>query len=751
MGAPKTIGRRRATATAAPVSSHYRSSFSLGNVALVLLLGAGTAPCAWAKDGSSGGGSGSGSGSGVARGSSAAIDAAYFKLPPLERSSVLTLVSPDSGAVRGVTNANGANTANTTNTTNTDGDTSSSPDDPSARVAYGQTALPGQFPYNGLTLITLNSGLTRQCSSTKISERVAMTAAHCIASKDGVSSLAAAFGITRQSEFSSRRVQAYMYSYPDNYSDQGFQDDIGLIAFENEIPNTPTVGLWSRPNAELTGTPLYVAGFGLTETEYQNGSGSVSEVLKYAQVPYISQPECVRRYTETGLAGPPGTHFCAGGVKADACAGDSGGPLAIEAAAFPTPGYTSNIQVGIVSHGPVPCGGPNNIGAYTDVNQYLRWIDSEIWVNNWEGATIPAVKNAATGPTCYGGAVVSQTTAASQGECVKQCKENPQCGSWNYANAQCVQHAMGGFSKTPGTCSSGWLDRTDVPAGAQTEPGYFEYPGASLVVDTLAVSPGGCAVACQRQSGCKYFSYIGGIGGTNTFNSGGANCQLASGDGVPTASSRFSGAVSGTVDGDGLVPPSPPPEETPSPPPPRPIPSPPPPPPAEYRKCSFKTGTYLIRNAGTSCDSKYMTSKQDNCRSKSVNMSTATARTASRFVLKNTGSGVQLTAVKSCRSSNKRVAVSSKNSRSSVAKLSKYATTWRLLSWDGDDCTVVGIQSIARSSRGYSSFLSRSRSCSRNTVFTSSSPVASTSAWQLIYVNESTATKRPKCSKGRKC
>jgi len=746
MSAPKTVGRRRATATAAPVSSHSRSPFSLGNVALVLLLGAGTAPCAWAKDGGSGGASGSG----VARGSSAAIDAAYFKLPPLEGSSVLTLVSPDGGAVRGVTNAKGANTTNTTNTTNTDGDTSSSKDNPSARVAYGEIAQPGQFPYSGLTLITLNSGMTAQCSSTKISERVAMTAGHCLANQDGISSLAAAYGITRQSEFDSRRLQAYMYSYPDNYSDAGFSNDIGLIAFENEIPDTPVVGLPTTPSTGLNGTPLYVAGFGLTETEYQNGSGSVSDVLKYAQVPYISQPECVRKYSETGLAGPPGTHFCAGGVLADACAGDSGGPLAIEAAAFPTPGYTSNIQVGIVSHGPVPCGGPNNIGAYTDVYQYLNWIESEIWVNNWEGATIPAVKNAITGPTCYSGAVVSETTAASQGECVKQCKENPQCGSWNFANARCVQHAMGGFSKTSGTCSSGWLDRTDVPPGAQTQPGYFEYPGASLVVDTLAVSPGGCAVACQRQGGCKYFSYIGGIGGPNTFNSGGANCQLASGDGVPTASSRFFDAVSGTVEGGGLVPPSPPPPpETPSPPPPRPIPS--PPPPADYRKCSFKTGTYLIRNVGTSCDSKYMASKQDNCRSKSVKMSTATARTASRFVLKNKGSGVQLTAVKSCRSSNKRVSVSSRNSRSSVAKLSKYATTWRLLSWNGEDCTVVGIQSIARSSRGYSSFLSRSKSCSRNTVFTSSRPVASTSAWQLIYVNESTATKRPKCSKGQKC
>lgn len=468
----------------------------------------------------------------------------------------------------------------------------------------------------------------------------------------------------------------------------------------------------------------------------------VSEVLKYAQVPYMSQPECQQVYSSIGLIGPPTTHFCAGGIKADACMGDSGGPLSIEAAAYPTPGYDTNIQVGVVSHGPVPCGGPNNIGAYTDVNQYLRWINDEIWYNNWEGTSVPAVKNAVSGPTCYSGAVVAQTTTGSGGECCQQCKENPNCGSWNYNAGQCVQHAMGGFQKTGGVCASGWLDRSGLPSGAQTETGFFEYPGATMVVNTLAVSAGGCAVACENQGGCKYFTYIGPIGGSNKYNSAGANCQLASADGQRTPSTTFVNAVSGVVDADTPLSPVPPEEppvpDTPSPPPPRPTPSP------DYLQCKLKTGTYVLRNAGTSCSAKYMTTNTSNCRSTSVKMSRSTYKTAGRFVVRSTSSGTTLTAVKSCSGRNKRLNVSSKNSRSNIASLSKWPSTFRLLSWDGKDCTVVGIQSIARASRGYSSFLSRSGSCSNNSVFVASTPAPETSAWQLIYLSSSTMTRR-KC------
>lgn len=494
-------------------------------------------------------------------------------------------------------------------------------------------------------------------------------------------------------------------------------------------------------------SPLIHVRRGLTETQYLNGASDVSEVLKYAAVPFISNTDCGQIYNSWGIRGPPSSHICAGGIKSDACQGDSGGPLSIEAAAYPTPGYSTNIQVGITSHGPTPCGGPNNVGAYTDVNQFLLWINNEIWYNNWEGTSVPAVKNTVANPVCYTGAVISTTSLLSGGDCCKACKENPSCGSWSYMGTQCVQHAMGGFSKGDGVCDAGWLDRQDTPAGAQSQSGFFEYPSASLKVDTLAVSAGGCAVACQNQDGCKFYTYIGPIGGSQTYNAQGANCQLASADGAPQASTRFSDAVSGTVDGNTPIPVpspvpspplSPPPVPVPSPsPPPVPVPSPPPPANVE---CTLSSGTYVLRNVGTRCSDRYLGTRERSCRSKSVKMKRSTSGTASQFVVKNTNSGATITAVKSCRSKNKRVTASSRKSSKYSVYLSKYSSSWRFVAWKGSDCSTVAIQSIGRARRGYSSYLSRSNSCSRSSVFVSSRLSYTRGAWELRRVSSSTKT-----------
>jgi len=72
-------------------------------------------------------------------------------------------------------------------------------------------------------------------------------------------------------------------------------------------------------------------------------------------------------------------------VKSDTCQGDSGGPLAIEAGRWPYDGFTENIQVGITSKGPLPCGGTRNVGAYTDVALFVTWIHNEIIYRNFEG------------------------------------------------------------------------------------------------------------------------------------------------------------------------------------------------------------------------------------------------------------------------------------------------------------------------------------------------------------------------------
>jgi hypothetical protein len=89
------------------------------------------------------------------------IDDAYFKLPPLKESSVLGLA--------------GRSDKNDTD-----------PENPGSRIAYGNVAQPGAWPYIGLTLIDVAQGGTAQCASTKIAPRVAMTAGHCLDASGGI-------------------------------------------------------------------------------------------------------------------------------------------------------------------------------------------------------------------------------------------------------------------------------------------------------------------------------------------------------------------------------------------------------------------------------------------------------------------------------------------------------------------------------------------------------------------------------------
>ena len=68
------------------------------------------------------------------------------------------------------------------------------------------------------------------------------------------------------------------------------------------------------------------------------------------------------------------TMICAGGADRDACQGDSGGPLVC-----PGEGGESLIT-GIVSWG-VGCATKGVPGVYTNVRNYLEWIDDTIEKN----------------------------------------------------------------------------------------------------------------------------------------------------------------------------------------------------------------------------------------------------------------------------------------------------------------------------------------------------------------------------------
>ncbi|KAI8105309.1 hypothetical protein M9435_000476 [Picochlorum sp. BPE23] len=645
-------------------------------------------------------------------------------------------------------------------------DRDSSKEKVAPRVSYGNDAAPGDFPYIGLTRLTTASGASGQCASTKIAPRVAMTAAHCLA--DNLRDATAAYGIVNQNQFRANQVSAYEYTFHENYNSISFQNDIGLLAYENEIPAQSV--LLSTLREDQIPSPLYVAGWGKTEVEYTNGNEDIAEILQYADVPYIDRQTCDQTYRQWGLLPPSATHICAGGdtpgvPDSDACMGDSGGPLAIEGARWPTAGYNENIQVGITSYGPVPCGGPNDYGGYTSVAQFTTWINDQIWYFNWEGTSIPSVLNTLVEEdVCFSGAVISSNSQESGGNCCAACKGISNCGAWAYDKGTrvCKLHEPAGFVESAGNCQGGWLNRDEFPPGTQRQSGFVEYTDASNIIETGAVSAGACAQFCVDTPGCKYFTWLGPLGG-DQYNVAGANCQVADSNATPVPSSRFSGNTYGEVQTGNTPTPSPsppPPSVTPSPPPPSVTPSPPPPsvtpspppffplpsppPPPVEKICDIDEGTYLIYGYDSGCGTRYLNSWTSNCKSRSVKAKKKTSRTATRFVVESKGNNrVSIRAVKSCTTKNKYVAVKSRVSSARNVYLSSYPTSWRMISYDGSSCSKVIIRAVSRENRNYSSNMSRSSRCGSPSVFTSSRVLSSGyQYWRLRKLSSSTSLRK---------
>jgi len=95
-----------------------------------------------------------------------------------------------------------------------------------------------------------------------------------------------------------------------------------------------------------------------------------------ATLPIISREECDDRWSLTGGLQPG--QMCAGGVNADSCRGDSGGPLLMRMPSNDNSSMVSPwIVSGVVSFGSRYCAS-GRPGVYTRVAEYVDWIQEHI-------------------------------------------------------------------------------------------------------------------------------------------------------------------------------------------------------------------------------------------------------------------------------------------------------------------------------------------------------------------------------------
>ncbi|XP_078036062.1 melanization protease 1-like isoform X2 [Augochlora pura] len=243
-----------------------------------------------------------------------------------------------------------------------------------------------EFPWMALLAYETGSDVPEfKCGGSLINKRYVLTAAHCVTrlpsgtrligvrigehdlsterdcdkDEDGLESVCA----ERYQDFGLESV----HFHPD-YMPRLAQNDIALLRLNGDADfrpkNVRPICLPVGFNSTLPRKKVVVTGWGMTET------GMRSQALLQVKLTHVTNEECAQAYR--GKAPIWHKQICAGGTKtADACPGDSGGPLQI-----PTllNNDVKSVQFGIVSFGLRGCAIEGVPGVYTNVLYYMDWI-----------------------------------------------------------------------------------------------------------------------------------------------------------------------------------------------------------------------------------------------------------------------------------------------------------------------------------------------------------------------------------------
>ena len=218
------------------------------------------------------------------------------------------------------------------------------------------------------------------CGGSLISRRVVVTAAHCLDAMGRTlhpSQIRVVAGTVNPFPSSEPLRQVAKVSRHPRSGHSG-TDDLGYLLLADPVPDRPAyrpiatagpadVGLY------LHGTPARVSGWGSTVGDLGSPSfPTYPRNLRAADVPVVGDVECAAAYAAYGLVNPAyagvvidaETMVCAGSAVADACYGDSGGPLWIDRDGLPP------LLVGITSFGPAGCALAAAPGVFTEVAAY---------------------------------------------------------------------------------------------------------------------------------------------------------------------------------------------------------------------------------------------------------------------------------------------------------------------------------------------------------------------------------------------
>jgi secreted trypsin-like serine protease len=256
-----------------------------------------------------------------------------------------------------------------------------------ASIVGGDPASITDYPW--LAFVEAETGPEEgfQCTGTVVAPRVVLTAGHCVQDIESgrltpAADFAVATGVgdltTVQASDVSRVTQALVYPA---FQPSLLRNDAGLLVLAT--PTTaPPIALATAANSSLygPGTPLTVAGWGLTDANAKNITG----VLRSAASVVQSTSYCDKKVAKYYPFFTPATQLCAIDPPAFAsgtCHGDSGGPALAREAGVP-------VQVGITSLGEAKCA--------TKLPDVFTRVDK---IDSWVAAWVAAVETGAPPPT----------------------------------------------------------------------------------------------------------------------------------------------------------------------------------------------------------------------------------------------------------------------------------------------------------------------------------------------------------------
>lgn len=230
------------------------------------------------------------------------------------------------------------------------------------RIIGGEPAPDGAWPFAAQVFIE-DGNRTGFCGGSVVDENWVLTAGHCVTDDNDVLHPPEAFSVVTGTRFLNgsngtetevTEVQLHPGYYVDSFNAP--HNDIALLRLGAPV-EVDTVGVVE--SSPPPGSSSTIIGWGRTSSA---PNSSLSQVLRQANVPVVSNDECNAEYG--GII--TDDIMCAGFLDgtADSCVGDSGGPLLVMR------GGQYRVA-GIVSFGQ-ECG--STYGGYTRVSEFFDWL-----------------------------------------------------------------------------------------------------------------------------------------------------------------------------------------------------------------------------------------------------------------------------------------------------------------------------------------------------------------------------------------